>query len=97
MKLKRIGLFFITIVFFLSCIEKKENSHNIKALPISAEINNENLTGPNILGDSNNFVWGASVIKGDDKKYHMLYSFWESGEDKPKFADGWLLLSKMKF
>ena len=30
----------------------------------------------NIFGDSKWFNWGASVITGDDGKYHMFYSRW---------------------
>jgi predicted GH43/DUF377 family glycosyl hydrolase len=43
------------------------------------------------------FVWGATVIKGDDNKYHMLYSTWESGEGYPKFSDAWILHSKIAY
>ncbi|MCB0751144.1 MAG: hypothetical protein KDC52_06700, partial [Ignavibacteriae bacterium] len=94
----KISIFiFSFLVLFVCCSEKENQSLNIKALPISAKIINEDLAGPNVLGDSDNFVWGASVIKGDDQKYHMFYSFWESGKDQPIFSDGWLLLSKIAY
>ncbi|MDN5200317.1 glycoside hydrolase family protein [Fulvivirgaceae bacterium BMA10] len=29
-----------------------------------------------VLRDTTYFIWGASVVKGHDKKYHMFYSRW---------------------
>ncbi|MFV0322442.1 MAG: glycoside hydrolase family protein [Alphaproteobacteria bacterium] len=55
------------------------------------------LRGPSVLNDDERFVWGGSVIKGDDGKYHMFYSTWESGEDIPKFSDSWVLYSKIAY
>jgi hypothetical protein len=43
------------------------------------------------------FVWGGSVIKGEDNKYHMLFSLWECGEAYPSFQDGWLIHSKIAY
>lgn len=52
---------------------------------------------PNILQLEDYFVWGGSVIKGKDDKYHMLFSLWESGEEHAPFQDGWLLHSKFAY
>ncbi|WP_289021646.1 glycoside hydrolase family protein [uncultured Salegentibacter sp.] len=40
------------------------------------------------LEDDNWFTWGASVQKGDDGKYHMIYCRWPK---KYAFSDGWLM------
>jgi len=32
------------------------------------------IESPNTLHHPEDFIWGASVIKGDDGKYHMFYS-----------------------
>jgi hypothetical protein len=34
------------------------------------------------------FTWGASVLKGDDGRYHMVYCRWPK---KYPFGDGWLI------
>jgi len=52
---------------------------------------------PNTLQLDNYFVWGGSVVKGEDNKYHMLFSLWESGEEYPPFQDGWLINSKIAY
>lgn len=41
------------------------------------------------------FTWGGSVVKGDDGRYHMFFSLFDAGADKPKFSDSWLLSSKI--
>lgn len=40
------------------------------------------------LEQENWYVWGASVLEGDDGRYHMVYCRWP--KDYP-FADGWLI------
>jgi len=55
------------------------------------------IKSPNTLQMEKYFVWGGSVIKGDDGKYHMLYSVWECGENWAPFQDGWLLNSKIAY
>jgi len=52
---------------------------------------------PNTLQLDDYFVWGGSVIKGRDEKYHMLFSLWECGEKWAAFQDGWLLHSKIAY
>ncbi|MEN8193381.1 MAG: glycoside hydrolase family protein [Bacteroidota bacterium] len=56
-----------------------------------------NIISPNTLQMDNYFVWGGSVVKGDDGKYHMLFSLWDSGEERAPFQDGWLLSSKIAY
>ncbi len=55
------------------------------------------IQSPNTLQLDDFFVWGGSVIKGEDDKYHMLFSLWECGEDQAPFQDGWLLNSKIAY
>jgi hypothetical protein len=42
-------------------------------------------------------VWGGSVIKGEDHKYHMLFSLWESGPGTENFSNSWVLESKIGY
>lgn len=53
------------------------------------------IQSPSILEDSDHFVWGGSVVKGDDGRYHMFYSLFDAGPDLPPFQDAWLLSSKI--
>lgn len=52
---------------------------------------------PATLQDPAHFVWGASVIRGEDGRYHMFYSVWDAGPDEPPFQDGWLLGSEIAY
>lgn len=79
----------------MSCAKHK--TVNVKANPIAAHITDHVLTGPSVLNDPDRFVWGGSVIKGDDGKYHMLYSTWECGDSLPKFSDSWVLHSQIAY
>ncbi len=55
------------------------------------------LEGPSVLHNDGFFVWGGSVIKGEDGKYHMLYSRWPAGPEKDPFGDGWLTSSEIAY
>ncbi|MEX0273612.1 MAG: glycoside hydrolase family protein [Flavobacteriaceae bacterium] len=55
------------------------------------------LKGPSILGIKNKFVWGGSVVKGDDDKYHMFFSFWDCGPDSIPFTSSWVLRSRIGY
>ncbi|GGF38793.1 glycoside hydrolase family protein [Echinicola rosea] len=55
------------------------------------------LEGSAILGNEGYFVWGGSVIRGEDGRYHMFYSRWPSGPDKDNFGDGWLTGSEIAY
>ncbi len=88
-----------SIAFFLfslgACERRGAGSPVIAPLPIDAQISGDTLTGPSVLNDSNRFVWGGSVLKGKDGKYHMVYSSWECGDSIPPFSDSWLLYSTL--
>ena len=61
----------------------------------------------NILREEGFYVWGASVIQGDDGRYHMFYARWPEGmvgrdPDDPKDKrfegmNGWLKYSEIAY
>jgi len=85
------------ILIFSSCVENKEKVAKVKALPINGKIDGNIISGSSVLNDPDRFVWGGSVVKGADNKYHMLYSTWECGDSIPKFSDSWVLHSKIAY
>lgn len=54
-------------------------------------------TGSSILQIPGYFVWGGSVVKGDDRKFHMIFSLWESGPETEHFGNSWVLESKIGY
>jgi len=87
----------IAVFIFSGCNEKRKEGINVKALPIDALVDRNILSGPSVLNDPHRFVWGSSVIKGNDNKYHMLYSTWECGDSIPAFSNSWVLYSKIAY
>ncbi|MEN8125901.1 MAG: glycoside hydrolase family protein [Bacteroidota bacterium] len=85
------------INILISCNEKKTATLNIKALPIDAQIRDNILLGSSVLNDPNRFIWGGSVLKGTDGRYHMLYNTWECGDSIPEFTKSWVLYSKIAY
>ncbi|WP_020527032.1 glycoside hydrolase family protein [Flexithrix dorotheae] len=55
------------------------------------------LQGSSILEVPDYFVWGGSVVEGDDGRFHMLYATWEAGNDWPAFSNSWVLHSKIAY
>ena len=55
------------------------------------------INSPNTLQHPDNFIWGASVIKGENGKYHMLYSTWDTGPDNTNFSNAWVLYSEIAY
>ena len=92
-------VFFLLLIFILfnSCEKYRSKNLIVEALPIDARVSGNILEGPSVLNDPNRFVWGASVVKGYDGKYHMLYSTWECGDSLPPFRNSWVLLSKIAY
>lgn len=84
-------------LIFLGCVEHKKKIIKVKAVPINGEIVGDIISGPSVLNDPDRFVWGGSVIKDDDNRYHMLYSTWEYGDSIPPFSDSWVLYSKIAY
>jgi len=74
---------------------------NIQPQPIHAVVvkkgDSKVLLGASALNIDGYFVWGGSVIKGDDGKYHMLFSLWESGINYGSFVQSWVLESKIGY
>ena len=60
--------------------ENRKRTLQVKALTIDARVVGNILSGPSALNDPDRFVWGGSVVKGDDGKYHMLFGTWECGD-----------------
>lgn len=94
---KRLYLVVLFATVLQGCIRKSYNSIEVEAQPIDAKVVGNILEGPSVLNDSTRFVWGASVIKGDDDRYHMLYSTWECGDSVPAFSNSWVLHSKIAY
>ena len=55
------------------------------------------IESPNTLQHPENFIWGASVIKGEDGKYHMFYSQWDTGPENANFSNAWVLYSEIAY
>ena len=94
----RVILMIICLALISSgCVNVRNEPLRVEPVPVDAKVLGEILSGPSVLNDPDRFVWGASVIKGDDNKYHMLYSTWECGDSMPRFTDSWVLHSKIAY
>lgn len=96
-RLKLLLCYLSLALVFLSCVQKKKKIVKVNAGTIIGKIDGEIISGPSVLNDPDRFVWGGSVVKGDDNKYHMLYSTWECGDPIPPFSDSWVLYSKIAY
>ncbi len=95
------------LIAVLFTLPGSQHSHSpkkellVEPLPVKAvlkkERHSEVLTGPSILQVEGYFVWGASVVRGGDGKYHMVFSLWESGPDRDNFNSSWVLESKLGY
>ena len=91
---------FLTFIF---CTEQEKSNFQLALSAESLEgefyrqYERTIIKSPNTLQLDDYFVWGGSVIKGNDKKYHMFFSLWECGEKWAPFQDGWLLNSKIAY
>ena len=88
---------FYLAFLFISCNKKKGETLMVEALPVDARVEGDILTGASVLNDPDRFVWGGSVIKGFDNKYHMFYATWECGDSIPEFSNSWVLYSKIAY
>ncbi|MEN8248362.1 MAG: glycoside hydrolase family protein [Bacteroidota bacterium] len=80
-----------------SCTIDNQKHLKIKAQPINGSVKGNILSGPSVYNDPDRFVWGASVIKGKDGKFHMLYGTWDCGDSIPQFSNAWVLYSKIAY
>lgn len=69
--------------------------------PVDAEpttVNDQQiLRGPSVLMEENRFIWGGSVVKGEDGRYHMFFSTWDCGPDSIPFTQSWVLNSEIGY
>ncbi|MDO5977920.1 glycoside hydrolase family protein [Flavivirga spongiicola] len=90
MKKQNLLLLVVFLVSILSCMEKKKTErrpaikNTSKELVLSELI--QSVPFHSVLKDPNNYIWGASMVEGEDQKYHLYYSTWPKSEG---FA-GWL-------
>lgn len=87
----------LTISYLTSCQSKAPKPLQISPLAVDAFKDGDILKGPSALNDPNHFIWGGSVLKGDDGRYHMVYNTWECGDSIPQFSDSWVLHSKLGY
>lgn len=85
------------LLVFSSC-----KAQNIKVFPgkiLAKKVMNlpTGLVGSSVFQVPGYFVWGGSVVKGDDGKYHMLFSLWESDVPEGSFVKNWVLESKIGY
>lgn len=94
-----VGVFAAILLLAFTGCQKKNTPHTLQvsALPVVAAQEGNILSGPSVLNDPGRFVWGGSVVQGDDGKYHMLYATWECGDSLPAFGDSWVLHSKIAY
>lgn len=71
----------IALAFTFSCLAQNPIISNLKEAPIKGGLEMEGY-----------WVWGSSVIKGDDDKYHMYASRWPS---YLPFHPGWMIASEI--
>ncbi len=55
------------------------------------------LKGPSVLQQDGRFIWGGSVIRGADNRFHMFFSTWDCGPDSLAFTDSWVLRSEIGY
>ncbi len=95
--IKRLFFYSLFVLIAYNCNKPQNTNLGVVTQPIDAVVSGNILEGPSVLNDPNRFVWGGSVLKGNDGKYHMLYSTWECGDSIPEFSNSWLLHSKIAY
>ena len=94
----KMGLLLQLSLIFLAYSDRSSNrTLEVQALPIDATIDGHVLSGSSILNDPDRFVWGGSVIQGNDNKYQMLSSTWNCGDSIPPISDSWVLHSEIAY
>ena len=80
----------IMTIFSLSC-GQKNSTENKAEFDLGAMV--QAVPAHSVLKDPNYFVWGASMVKGDDGLYHLFYSRWPKAEG----FQGWLDYSEIAY
>lgn len=76
-----LSLFFIHVFATFSCVAQNEIISNLHEAPVNGGFSQEGY-----------WVWGSSVIKGDDGLYHMYASRWPN---YLPFHPGWMVASEI--
>ena len=78
-----ISSLFITIAMQTAyAVEGYDFSALIRPVPAHARLEHEDW-----------FTWGASVLQGEDGRYHMFYCRWPK---QYPFSDGWVIIKSKK-
>lgn len=90
---------YLILVIWLGSNSRQELSLVPGPIPGQAEVRGDRtlITSPNTLQHPEDFIWGASVIQGEDGKYHMLYSTWDTGPENEVFSNAWVLYSEIAY
>lgn len=73
--LKANWLFLVTIFLSLACVSQLVFAQQSRDLNLGAMVQPASMD--NRMIDKDYHIWGASVVKGYDGKYHMYYSRWK--------------------
>jgi len=83
------GWIITLLVILLTIPVALQGQEILTAAPTDTEVKilgkSKILEGPSILSIPGYFVWGGTVLKGPDGKYHMFYSIFEYGPGKLPF------------
>ncbi|RED95960.1 glycoside hydrolase family protein [Marinoscillum furvescens] len=74
----RITIFFGLILLFVSCnqkIQKEDVSQELEK-EIDYQIEFGKVASKSVFVSDTASIWGGSLVKGEDGKYHMFYSVW---------------------
>ncbi|MEN8202629.1 MAG: glycoside hydrolase family protein [Bacteroidota bacterium] len=88
-----------TILFTVTACSHQDLSLIPGPIPGNAVVAGDRtvINSPNTLQHPDNFIWGASVIRGEDGKYHMLYASWDTGPENTNFSNAWVLYSEISY
>lgn len=99
--LVRVAGICVSIAWFLACSGGPVSDPVFSAGPVDAVIDSlagvPVLRGPSVLLDDTRLVWGASVVRSDDGRYHMFFSTWDGGPDHLTFGDSWVLNGEIAY
>ena len=99
MKYRVIWNFLIVGMLACACRQPDKGSHEYRyeAQPVDVKVCQTDsvcrVEGFSSFQMPGHFTWGASVLRGDDGKYYMVYSASEAGTYR--FTDAWVFGSKM--
>lgn len=95
MKLLTLVVFVFAFMLFSCSPQKVEYVYEPMAVDLKIDSLNGEITvsGSSAFQVDGHFVWGGSIIKGEDSRYYMVYSAPETGVYP--FNDAWVLGSKL--